>query len=468
MITWEFLGRLHPLILHLPIGLIFGLILIEGLSFIVDRSARAWQICRNAYITLLSLSCVAAAMTGYLLSLEGQDDGVTLVRHKWLGLAVAGLSLVLFVLAVKRHGSKGLVQAALRFVLVFGLFAMILVTGHLGGQLTHGPHYLSTHAPPALQPFLGPPAQEKGSLQPIAASVTVYGGMIQPILETHCIFCHGGDRQKGQLAMHTQEALMAGGRSGAAVLFETPQHSEFLKRIRLPLEEAGHMPPEGKSQLSSLQMSALQWWIEAGAPYDASVKQNEIPQELTGLLPQTVPPVGQSIASGPVQWDEALLRRLTDQQISIQRIKQDDQRLWVSFPAIADQVTDDTIQQLLALSPFIAWLDLANTRITSQSLQWIANMPELTKLDLRQTNIDTQALSSLRSHKTLERLNLSQVPLDDTVVDLLLGMPNLKRVYLWESQVSEAGIRRLLAPRIEVISESEPSAVISTDPNDMN
>ncbi len=95
-------------------------------------------------------------------------------------------------------------------------------------------------------------------------------------------------------------------------------------------------------------------------------------------------------------------------------------------------------------------------------------MPELTKLDLRQTNIDTQALNSLRSHKTLERLNLSQVPLDDTVVDLLLGMPNLKRVYLWESQVSEAGIRRLLAPRIEVISESEPSAVISTDPNGMN
>ena len=107
MIKWEFLGRLHPLVLHLPIGLIFGLLLIEGLALIIDRGARTWQVCRRAYIALLSLSCMAAAATGYLLSLEGQVDGVILTRHKWSGVSAAAVSLVLLSLAVKGRQQAG-------------------------------------------------------------------------------------------------------------------------------------------------------------------------------------------------------------------------------------------------------------------------------------------------------------------------------------------------------------------------
>ncbi len=170
----------------------------------------------------------------------------------------------------------------------------------------------------------------------------------------------------------------------------------------------------------------------------------------------------------PTRWDEGFIRRLLDQQISIQRIKQDDPGLWISFPAISDQVTDETVQQLLSLAPFIAWLDLSNTRITSEALPWISQMPALTELNLRQTGIDAKALKALAQHKRLERLNLSGVSLDDTVVDTLLTMPSLKRVYLWQSQVSQAGIQRLMAPRIEVVAETTPSDIIGTQPTDPN
>jgi mono/diheme cytochrome c family protein len=466
MINWEFLGRLHPLILHLPIGLIFGLCLIEGLSLIIDRGARAWQVCRRAYMMLLSLSCMAAAATGYILSLEGQNDGMILTRHKWFGLAVAGLSVLLFLLAASRSFQlKGFGKSGLRFLVVLCLFSAIVVTGHLGGQLTHGPHFLSTHAPPALQAFLGPAPQDPEPKSP--ASATAYAALIEPILENHCVFCHGSDRQQSQLAVHTQDALMAGGRAGPAIIAGVPQDSELIKRIQLPLAEVGHMPPEGKSQLSSLQISALQWWVTKGASYDTSLDKNELPQALAGLLPQTVPTVEPSDATAvQTQWDETLIRRLMDQQISIQRIQQDDQRLWVSFPAIADQVTDDTVKQLVPLSPFIVWLDLSNTHITSASLPWIAKMPALAELNLSQTGVEAQALDALAQHKSIEQMNLSGLPLDDTVVDMLLGMPNLKRVTLWGSQVSKAGMRQLTAPRIEAISGVTPSAVISTQPNE--
>ena len=466
MIKWEFLGRLHPLVLHLPIGLIFGLFLIEGLSLIIDRGARAWQVCRRAYIALLCLSCIAAAATGYILSLEGQADGVTLTYHKWLGISVAGLSLVLLILAAKcKPPSKGLIQAVFRVLVMWGLCAVIIVTGHLGGQLTHGSQFLSTYAPPVLQPYLGPVLQQSETSESVA-SVTAYSTLIQPILDNHCSFCHGTDRQKGHFSVHTSEALMAGGRSGPVVLPGDPQNSEFFTRIQSPLEEDGHMPPQGKSQLSSLQVSAIQWWIEQGASLDASLNKNELPQALSGLLPQPETVEQSKQTDQPTQWDEDLIRRLTDQQISIQRIKQDDPRLWISFPAITDQVTDDTVKQLLPLAPFIAWLDLSNTRITSDTLQWINKMPVLVELNLRHTDIQAEALMPLARHESIERLNLSQVSLDDTVVETLLKMPSLKRVYLWESQVSQAGIRQLLAPRIEVIAETKPSDVISTEPNE--
>jgi len=466
MIKWEFLGRLHPLVLHLPIGLIFGLCLLEFLSIFLDSKARVWQVFRKAYIGLLALSSMIAAATGYILSLEGQADGLTLARHKWLGIGVAALSLVLLTLTATRDSLlKGRIQGFFRFLLVLVLLAVIVATGHLGGQLTHGPRFLSAYAPPVLQPFLGPTLEE--TPQPAdAVSATVYDTLIQPILANHCAFCHGSDRQKAQLAVHTPDALMAGGRSGPAILPGNALASEFFKRIQSPLEEDGHMPPQGKSQLSSVQISALQWWIQEGASPDASLNENEIPQALLGLLPQAETTESFNQMDMPIQWDEELLRHLMDQQISIQRIQKDTQQLWISFPAISDQVTDDTVKQLLPLSPFIAWLDLSNTRITSKVLPWISQMPVLTELNLRQTDIEAEALKCLAQHKSIERLNLSLVSLDDTVVDTLLNMPNLKRVYLWESQVSEAGIRRLLAPRIEVIAEAKPSDVISTEPNE--
>jgi mono/diheme cytochrome c family protein/uncharacterized membrane protein len=466
MMKWEFLGRLHPLVLHLPIGLIFGLCLLEVLSVFVDAKARVWQVFRRAYIGLLALSSIVAATTGYILSLEGQHSGATLYRHRWLGIAVAVLSVVLLTLAAKRESPlKGCIQAVFRFVLVLVLFAGILVTGHLGGQLTHGPRFLAAFAPRALQPFLGPALLETPATRP-EAPVTVYQTLIQPILDDHCILCHGPDQRKAQLAVHRPDALMAGARSGPVIVPGDALGSEFFKRIQLPPDQAGHMPPAGKSQLSSVQISALEWWIQEGASADTVLDKNDIPREVLGLLPQPDTTEPSMQANMPSQWDEGLVRRLLDRQISIQRIKQDDPRLWISFPAISDQVTDETVQQLLPLAPFIAWLDLSNTRITSESLPWISQMPVLTELNLRQTDINADALKALAQHPRLERLNLSGVPLDDTVVDTLLAMPSLKRVYLWESQVSKAGIQRLMAPRIEVIAETIPSDIISTDPND--
>ena len=45
-----------------------------------------------------------------------------------------------------------------------------------------------------------------------SSSLKVYDSIISPILEAKCVSCHGADKDKGKLRMHTKEALVKGGR----------------------------------------------------------------------------------------------------------------------------------------------------------------------------------------------------------------------------------------------------------------
>lgn len=473
MIQWQFIGRLHPLVLHLPIGLVFGLLLIEGIAIFTPGDTQTWQRCRRGFAALFALSAVAAAGTGYLLSLESQSTGDTVRRHMWLGLAVVVLSLLLATLTSQSQASRSHARSFLRIVVLLGLLTTTSATGHYGGQLTHGPSFLSAYAPTWLQPLLGPgPGPQEAtpiSSEPVA---TVYAHVVQPILTDHCIACHGSDRQRGQLALHTHDAMLTGGASGPVILPGNAQASVLMQRVRLPLEEPGHMPPAGKSQLTSSEVSALQWWIDQGASVDTILNVPEVPAELRELLPETEgKDTHTDVAPPPLALDEGLLQSLIDEQISIQRIEQTGQQLWIAFPASADQVTDDTIQDLLPLAPVIAWLDLSNTRITAQTLATVARMPALVELNLRQTAITPDALRHLANHPSIERLNLSLTEMDDRIIETLLSIPRLKRVYLGGTHMTPAAIKRLSAPRIEVISAAMPSEVIATglqDPNDVN
>lgn len=80
-------GRLHSLVIHLPIGILLLVALFEFLArkekYVVLRPA----IIKIAFLGMISsiFSCVA----GYLLSKSGSYEKVLLAWHKWLGIALA-------------------------------------------------------------------------------------------------------------------------------------------------------------------------------------------------------------------------------------------------------------------------------------------------------------------------------------------------------------------------------------------
>ena len=80
------------------------------------------------------VSAILAGFTGYWLSLEGGYEEDLLEKHKWLGIGVGVLSVVVW-LSFRRK-SKFYAPA---FIL---LMMVLLGAGHFGGSLTHGSNFL--------------------------------------------------------------------------------------------------------------------------------------------------------------------------------------------------------------------------------------------------------------------------------------------------------------------------------------
>jgi len=91
---------------------------------------------------------------------------------------------------------------------------------------------------------------------------------IQPLLEASCVQCHGGDKDKGGLRLHTSEAFAAGGDSGARLDPAAPEASVLLQRVLLPEDDEEAMPPQGKGPRPTPgQVAALKEWLASGAPF---------------------------------------------------------------------------------------------------------------------------------------------------------------------------------------------------------
>jgi len=84
---------------------------------------------------------------------------------------------------------------------------------------------------------------------------------VAPILEAHCLACHGGDTRKGGVAFtddELPEGLVAQGRPGESLLLEL---------VSGPSPEMPMKAPP----LSEDEVATLRRWIEAGAPWAPGV-----------------------------------------------------------------------------------------------------------------------------------------------------------------------------------------------------
>ena len=86
---------------------------------------------------------------------------------------------------------------------------------------------------------------------------------IEPILQAHCIECHGPETQESQFRLDQLASMLSGGDSGEpAVVPGKPDESFLLKLIRHK-EPGKEMPPQ--ESLSESEITLIEQWITDGA-----------------------------------------------------------------------------------------------------------------------------------------------------------------------------------------------------------
>ncbi len=86
---------------------------------------------------------------------------------------------------------------------------------------------------------------------------------VRPLLQEHCIECHGAKKQKGELRLDAKPYALKGGHDGPVLVAGDVAKSPLFQRI-ITTDDDERMPPKGE-RLSAEQVSAVKAWIESGA-----------------------------------------------------------------------------------------------------------------------------------------------------------------------------------------------------------
>ncbi len=296
---------------------------------------------------------------------------------------------------------------------------------------------------------------------PARAADDVFATRIQPILVERCGACHGEDRQRGGLALHTPAALAEGGDSGPVLVAGKPAESEIIRRLRLPADDDDHMPPRNKPQPTEEEIKAIEAWIQAGAamspassapaaapPHPAAPPESRNSSPIKG---PTAKPIASQPADEPPAPDPAALAALRDHLIHVEGVGQGSSRLRLNFAAAARSITEAQVIALIEpVLPQVEWISLARCPVGDATATVLGRAPRLMRLDLRGSRITDAGVAALARIASLRELVLAQTKLTDAAATHLAAFPSLQQVYLWKSGVSGQALTSLRRQRPEL------------------
>lgn len=441
-----FLGRFHPLFLHLPIGFLVLAVLLE----LASRTEKYVSLKPAVGFSLLlgALSALVAAILGLMLAQDGGYSEDLLSIHKWLGIALVVFSFGAWILYVQKEKKQ---TATLKKAYIGSLAIMMAFlggAGHYGGSLTHGTTYLTQNMPNGLRKLVGMPVQEGPKLITNLNEAEVFSDIIHPILEMRCNSCHNASKKKGELQMHTAEALKKGGENGDVFVAGDATKSMMIQRVHLPEVDEEHMPPKGKTQLTPEQIALLEWWIGEGAPFDKKVQEVAIAADIDEILQTLVDPNANKteveilLAEDTTPVDGEKLNDFKSKGVMIKALSNNSN--WLQVTIDKNLPVADLLSELsLAFPDQVTWLDLKETPITDAALAPISSFKHLTRLRLEKTAITDEAMSHLQGLNYLEFLNIYGSNVSDEGIEKLSDLRNLRRLYAWESGVSAEGAKKL-------------------------
>lgn len=423
-ILLNLIGRFHPLIIHLPIGFILIGLLIEINSQKFKSSNKILK-----FIFLWSsITCFISVLTGFL---QYRNEG--LLWESIQNHFISGIITLLLSFAFYFYLNKSKPFTALpRKVYTIGIFFNLLITGHLGGNITHGEDHLIEPLPDSIKLFLNKDSvkEEYTFKNEIDINKPVFNNLIQPILDSKCVSCHNSKKSKGKLMLNNYEVLKKGGKNGLVINFKNPELSEILVRIHLPKSEKKHMPPKAKKQLTKAEINILSHWINMEAPENTLIKDMEMSYELLSNFIQKeesfFPEIDIDI---PNKNSISFLRK---KGILIAPITKSSNLLYLSSYNYHEFIKED-ISELNKLKNNLVDIDLSNSSFNDEVFEILSAFKNLTRLKLNYTSISGKGIEKLSSLKNLKKLHLINTNFNSNQIEVINSFPALEKAYLFQN-----------------------------------
>ena len=417
----QFLGRFHPLLVHLPIGMLVLLPFLE-----LAGTTRPGL--REAAGFVLQLTLATAGITfvlGICLAYGSGVMGATVNRHMWGGIALL-IELMLWV-AVRPAWSSGQLRRAYPTLLA-GCLLTLAWTAHQGGSLTHGSDYLTRYMPGPLKRFF-PSASAASDAAYVGSAYTRF---IHPIFDAKCVACHGASKEQAGLRLDFYDLLMKGGKDGAVIAPRNPDNSLLLQRVTLSPNDRHFMPAEGRRPLTAEEISALRAWISAGASPTGSripgiataTESADLPlqpvgdyNDLMNEIRQMQSAEGAKLVAVSAKPSDGLILRTTD---------------------VASTFNDAQLARFQRFAPFIVEAELGRTAVSDSCFDTLSKFVNLRALHLEGTAVTGRGLAKLSPLSQLTYLNLSGTKVTSDALVPLKSISNLRHVYLFETPAEPA------------------------------
>ncbi|MCM4150953.1 hypothetical protein DHD05_05050 [Arenibacter sp. N53] len=429
----QLIGRLHPLVVHLPIGFIITGLLLQWF----DRKNNEWSKIIGLIFQWAFISATIACISGYLLYTGEGYSFDTVKFHLWLGITTAVFSLLMYL--------RLLVPSQVHFLnrlpvvlLSFSLLFLISFTGHLGGNITHGSDYLIEPLPNSIKTLLGvgPKVYEMPTIEEENwEEAILYTDLVQPILNNKCVSCHNSKKEKGELQLEEENGILKGGENGAVIESNDPEKSSLYARLILPHDHEDHMPPKDKTQLSKEEIDIIKNWIANDNSFDKKIGELGLKKELfRAFFPkakdETYPDV--DIAEVPKDTISAIKKK----GFHVEQVSESSNFIRVSCinkPTFSDKDFD----LLSSVKNQIVYLDLGETQITDGIFEKLSTLPNLTILKMDNTKISGNNIELLEKLEYLRNLNLMGTNFEEAQLDHLKRFKKLQIVYLFNTPIKK-------------------------------
>lgn len=446
-----FIGRFHPLVVHMPIGFITAVLILQVVALFSKGDLRPGI---AVLLWFTALTAVLSAIIGTLLAIPGGYDEALLDQHRWLGLGTS-VACIWMLVAHQARSRGGTIAYG---VVLLACMGAVGATGHLGGALTHGEDYLTAYLPEALGGEAKPEPVDPGTKEDAA----VFGRVIEPILQGKCVDCHNPSKSTGGLLMHDLPSLLSGGIHGPAIVPNNAGESLMIQRALLPLDHKEHMPPKGRVQLSEAELDTIRWWINQGAP-ERMPLGDDLPSDAAIAFMEKE--LGFPFAPPKLEmlpWDEVVQLSASLHEspgLRVRRVAQDSPALDVFLEPDTNSV-DELVAQLEPIKANITLLDLGQTTFTEATLERIGTFLNLEQLRLHETPVTDEGIRHLQNLRKLAKLNLYGTAITDAGLDALRKLPSLRQVNTWGTQVSYEAAEDFMASMIDMEKQKKLQQMI--------